>query len=44
MPDAGAHLLVSGSVQGVGYRYFALRKAIAYGLRGFAKNLVERPG
>jgi acylphosphatase len=41
MADAGAHLLISGVVQGVGYRFFAIRKADAYGLKGFAKNLID---
>jgi len=35
-----AHILVSGLVQGVGYRYFAQRNAVALGLAGFARNLV----
>jgi acylphosphatase len=41
MADAGAHLLISGVVQGVGYRFFAIRKADAYGLKGFAQNLID---
>ena len=41
MADARAHLFVSGLVQGVGYRYFAIRKATGYGLKGFAKNLID---
>jgi acylphosphatase len=31
--------LVSGAVQGVGYRYFAQQTAIRLGLTGYAKNL-----
>jgi acylphosphatase len=31
--------LVSGRVQGVGFRYFAQRKAEELGLRGWARNL-----
>jgi acylphosphatase len=31
--------LVSGVVQGVGYRYFAQRAATKLGLSGYAKNL-----
>lgn len=31
---------VHGEVQGVGYRYFARRNALALGLRGYARNLV----
>ncbi len=41
MDDARAHLFVSGLVQGVGYRYYAMRKANAYGVSGFAKNLMD---
>lgn len=41
MNDARAHLFVSGIVQGVGYRYFAIRKANAYGITGYAKNLID---
>lgn len=31
--------LVSGRVQGVGFRYFTLRKGSALGLKGYARNL-----
>jgi acylphosphatase len=31
--------LVSGRVQGVGFRYFVQRRAQAAGLRGFVRNL-----
>ncbi len=41
MADVRAHLLVDGMVQGVGYRFFAMRKANVYGLKGFAKNLID---
>lgn len=37
--DIGAHIIVSGLVQGVGYRYFIYRRAVKYGLNGYAKNL-----
>jgi len=33
--------LVSGVVQGVGYRFFAVRVATGLGLRGFARNLPD---
>jgi acylphosphatase len=33
--------LVHGQVQGVGYRYFALREAQILGISGFAKNLPD---
>lgn len=32
------HLLVSGKVQGVGFRYFAQMKAVQYGVTGWVKN------
>ena len=32
-------IIVSGLVQGVGFRYFVLRKAAALGVRGYVKNL-----
>jgi acylphosphatase len=31
--------LIAGSVQGVGFRFFAQRKATALGLAGWARNL-----
>jgi acylphosphatase len=33
--------LVTGRVQGVGYRYFVLREAERLGLAGFARNLPD---
>ena len=33
--------LVSGMVQGVGYRYFAMRAAQCLGLSGYARNLPD---
>lgn len=35
----GVHLIVSGLVQGVGFRYFVYRKALEYKLGGWVKNL-----
>jgi acylphosphatase len=32
-------IIVSGAVQGVGYRYFCFRKAKEYGITGNARNL-----
>lgn len=32
-------IIVSGLVQGVGFRYFVLRAAINLGLKGYTKNL-----
>lgn len=34
-----AHIIVSGLVQGVGFRYFIYRKATELELRGFVRNL-----
>ncbi|MCF7911055.1 MAG: acylphosphatase [Candidatus Cloacimonetes bacterium] len=33
--------IVSGRVQGVGYRYFVLQAAARYGIRGRVKNLAN---
>jgi acylphosphatase len=35
------HILVSGRVQGVGFRDFARRSAEKFGVRGYAKNLAN---
>ena len=42
MISSGAEIKVSGVVQGVGYRYFCYRKAIALGLTGFVENKPDR--
>jgi acylphosphatase len=34
-----AHIIVSGLVQGVGFRYFIYRKAAELDLKGFVRNL-----
>jgi acylphosphatase len=36
-----AHLWVSGTVQGVGFRMFADRAARRHGVAGFARNLAD---
>ncbi len=33
------HVVISGLVQGVGFRYFAMQKARELGVRGFVRNL-----
>ncbi len=38
---AGARIVVRGHVQGVGFRYAAVRAARALGLRGRARNLPD---
>ncbi len=38
---AAYRYLVAGRVQGVGFRYFALREAEALGVTGFARNLPD---
>ncbi len=35
------HVLISGRVQGVGYRYAAYKEAIRLGVRGWIKNLPD---
>ena len=37
--DVGAHIIVTGMVQGVGFRYFVYRHAAQLGLNGFCRNL-----
>lgn len=39
MAHAAAHILVSGIVQGVGYRYWTERTARQLGLHGWVRNL-----
>jgi acylphosphatase len=36
---ASANIIASGLVQGVGFRYFVLRKAVSLGLKGYVQNL-----
>jgi acylphosphatase len=33
------NIVVSGKVQGVGFRFFAQRKAVQYGINGWVRNL-----
>lgn len=41
MADLTKHYLISGRVQGVGFRAFTQRQAAALGLRGWARNLAD---
>jgi len=36
-----AHVLVSGQVQGVGFRAFACRQAVHHGLTGWVRNMSD---
>ena len=38
---ARIHAFVSGRVQGVGFRYFVEKEAVARGLSGWARNLYD---
>ena len=35
------HIIVSGKVQSVGYRYFSQMKAVQYGVTGWAKSVSD---
>jgi acylphosphatase len=35
------HVIVSGRVQGVGYRYFVLENAVLMGIHGWVRNLPD---
>jgi len=37
----GIHIVISGVVQGVGFRWFVLRVAEKYGVKGFVRNLYD---
>ena len=39
--QVGAHIIVRGSVQGVGFRYFVHGKASKLGLAGYVSNLYD---
>jgi len=36
--EIGAHILVKGMVQGVGFRYYVFNHAVSLGLKGFVCN------
>ncbi|MFI5253026.1 MAG: acylphosphatase [Bacteroidota bacterium] len=37
--QVGAKILISGLVQGVGFRYFVYHRAVSLGLQGYVRNL-----
>jgi len=37
--EVGAHIVVNGLVQGVGFRYFVYHQAMRLGLKGYVANL-----
>lgn len=39
MSNISMKISVAGHVQGVGFRYFTQQKALAMGIKGYAKNL-----
>jgi acylphosphatase len=39
MPKSAVRVIVSGLVQGVGFRYFVFREAIKLGIDGYVRNL-----
>lgn len=39
MPERAFKIVVSGYVQGVGFRYFVYREAVSLGLSGYVQNL-----
>jgi len=39
--DVSARIIVQGLVQGVGYRWYAARRAQALGVRGYVRNLYD---
>ena len=39
MADSRAHAYISGSVQGVSFRYYTYHEALKHGLRGWVRNL-----
>jgi acylphosphatase len=41
MEAVGVRVIVRGVVQGVGYRFFALRRATALGLAGWVRNRAD---
>ena len=41
MPEKRAHILVTGIVQGVSFRYYTLQEAMRCGVTGWVRNLPD---
>ena len=41
MPNVRAHLIIRGQVQGVGYRFCAIRQARRLGITGWVRNAYD---
>jgi acylphosphatase len=41
MPLKRAHLLISGRVQGVNFRYYTRHQALSYSVEGWVRNLIS---
>ena len=41
MADSRAHAYITGSVQGVSFRYYTYHEALKHGLRGWVRNLED---
>ena len=41
MANSRAHAYISGSVQGVSFRYYTYHEALKHGLRGWVRNLED---
>ncbi|MFW6139176.1 MAG: acylphosphatase [Spirochaetota bacterium] len=39
--EYSVHAYISGNVQGVGFRFFAVRRARTYGITGWVRNLSD---
>ena len=41
MADIAKHIIFSGRVQGVGFRYYTLQRAITHNIKGYVKNTFD---